>query len=173
MVDLTAIDCRLDVRLRTCRAVIECPRGVSGKFAYEPRIEAFELKRILPDGMVFPLDFGFIPQTLGEDGDPLDIMVFADQPTPVGVVLTVRLIGVIEAEQTDDGKTFRNDRLLAVAETSRLFSVLNRLDDLDPALSENLTRFWINYEAARGVDFKVLGIEDGAKAVASIIAATT
>jgi inorganic pyrophosphatase len=171
MVDLTAIDCRLDVQLRTCRAVIECPKGASGKFAYEPEIEAFELKRLLPDGMVFPLDFGFIPQTRGEDGDPLDIMVFADQPTPIGVVLGVRLIGVIEAEQTDDGKTYRNDRLLAVAETSRLFGALNRPDDLDPALLENLTRFWITYEAARGVGFRVLGVAGGDKAVAAVVAA--
>jgi inorganic pyrophosphatase len=173
MVDLTAIDCQLDTPLRICRAVIECPKGVSGKFTYEPQIEAFELKRLLPDGMVFPLDFGFIPQTLAEDGDPLDIMVFTDQPTPIGVVLAVRLIGIMEAEQTVDGRTYRNDRLLAVAETSRLFSTLKRPDDLDPALLENLTRFWINYQAARGVDFKVLDVGDGEKAVALVIAAKT
>jgi inorganic pyrophosphatase len=65
--------------------------------------------------MVFPYDFGFIPGTLGEDGDPLDIMVLMDEPTHVGCPVDIRLIGIIEADQTEDGKTETNDRLLGVA----------------------------------------------------------
>jgi inorganic pyrophosphatase len=70
----------------------------------------------MPKGSYFPYDFGFIPSTLGDDGDPLDVLVFMDDPAPVGCVLTIRLIGAIEAKQQEKGGDWeRNDRLLAVA----------------------------------------------------------
>ena len=67
---------------------------------------------LLPEGMMFPFDFGFLPSTLGEDGDPLDIMVLMDAPAHVGCLIEVRIIGIITAEQTEDGKTESNDRLI-------------------------------------------------------------
>src|SRR5438874_3853083 len=67
------------------------------------------------EGMMFPYDFGFIPSTLGEDGDPLDILVLMDAPAHVGCLIEVRIIGIIEAEQSEDGKTESNDRILGVA----------------------------------------------------------
>ena len=64
--------------------------------------------------MPFPYDFGFVPRTEAEDGDPLDVLIFMDQPAYPGVLLKCRLIGVIESEQTEkNGKTVRNDWLLA------------------------------------------------------------
>ncbi|CAN5326510.1 inorganic diphosphatase [soil metagenome] len=161
MTDLTRLDHRLDIKALTCRAMIETPKGQRGKLAYDPTSGAFELKRMLPDGMSFPLDFGFVPGTLGQDGDPLDILVLGDEPSPVGTLLTARLIGVIEAEQTEDGQTVRNDRLLAVAAVSRLFAKVTKVDDLDADFIKNLTAFWENYDALRGVQFKILAVRDG------------
>ena len=116
---------------------------------------------MLPDGMSFPLDFGFVPGTRGQDGDPLDILVLNDEPSPVGTSLTARLIGVILAEQTEGGETARNDRILAVAVVSHLFAKVTAIDDLDADFIKNLTAFWENYDALRGVQFKVLGLQDG------------
>ena len=161
MTDLTRLDHRLDSEALTCRVVIETPKGQRGKLAYDPVSGAFELKRMLPDGMSFPLDFGFVPGTEGEDGDPLDILVLNDEPSPVGTLLTARLVGVIEAEQTEDGKTVRNDRILAVAAVSHLFAKVTKVDDLDADFTKNLTAFWENYDALRGVQFKVLAVRDG------------
>jgi inorganic pyrophosphatase len=161
MTDLTRLDHRLDIKALTCRAMIETPKGQRGKLAYDPASGAFELKRMLPDGMSFPLDFGFVPGTRGQDGDPLDILVLGDEPSPVGTLLTARLIGVIEAEQTEDGQTVRNDRLLAVAAVSRLFAKVTKVDDLDADFIKNLTAFWENYDALRGVQFKILAVRDG------------
>ena len=161
MSDLTLLDHRLDAEALTCRVVIETPKGQRGKLAYDPVSGAFELKRMLPDGMSFPLDFGFVPGTEGEDGDPLDILVLNDEPSPVGTLLTARLVGVIEAEQTEDGKTVRNDRILAVAVVSHLFAKVTAIDDLDADFIKNLTAFWENYDALRDVQFKVLGLQDG------------
>lgn len=80
---------------------------------------------MLPEGMSFPLEFGFVPGTRGEDDHPLDILVLGDEPSAVGTLLTVRLIGVIEAEQTEDEqtedeRTVRNGRILAVAVPSQI-----------------------------------------------------
>jgi inorganic pyrophosphatase len=169
MTDFSRLDPRLDWAALTCRAIIETPKGGRGKMAYDPASGAFELKRLLPDGMSFPLDFGFVPGTLGQDGDPLDILVLNDEPSPVGTLLTARLIGVIKAEQTEDGDTLRNDRLLAVASVSHLFAKVASVDDLPGDFMTNLIQFWVNYDALRGVDFRVLGIDDG-QAAARLIA---
>src|ERR1700681_831510 len=96
-------------------AVIETPKGSPNKYDYDPTCAAFRLVGVLPEGSAFPYDFGFIPSTLGEDGDPLDVLVFMDAPAHVGCLIEVRLIGIITAEQMEDGKTESNDRLLGVA----------------------------------------------------------
>src|SRR6202451_2225946 len=115
MADLTALPNELDVKKCTCRAIIEPPKNRRNKFDYDPESNLFRLGGLLPEGMMFPFDFGFIPSTLGQDGDPLDVMVLMDEPAHVGCLLDVRIIGVVEAEQTEDGKTETNCRLLAVA----------------------------------------------------------
>src|SRR3978361_924603 len=120
MADLSKLPTQLDPKKRTCRAIIETPKGCRNKFNYDPDSGLFMLGGLLPDGMMFPFDFGFIPSTLGEDGDPLDVLVLLDSSVAVGCVLTVRLIGVIEAEQRErNGECVRNDRLLAVATRAR------------------------------------------------------
>src|SRR6202012_5696238 len=102
--------------------IIEKPKGSRNKYAYDPEERIFELTRVLPAGMEFPYDFGFVPSTIGGDGDPIDVLVLMDEPAFPGCVLLVRLLGVMKAEQTEHGKTNRNDRLIAVAETSQLFA---------------------------------------------------
>src|SRR5215813_5255093 len=99
MSDLTTLPHQLDEKTRVCRAIIETPKGFRNKFDYDPDSNLFQLAGLLPEGMMFPFDFGFIPSTLGEDGDPLDIMVLMDAPAHVGCLLDVRIIGVIMAEQ--------------------------------------------------------------------------
>jgi inorganic pyrophosphatase len=87
--------------------VIETPKGSPNKFAFEPRFGTFVLKGVLPAGAVFPFDFGFVPSTRAEDGDPVDVLVLMDAPAFPGCVVPSRLVGVIEAEQTEGGKTER------------------------------------------------------------------
>jgi inorganic pyrophosphatase len=110
MNDLTRLPHRLDDE-GTCRAIIETPRGSRSKYDYDPDTGLFALAGVLPGGMAFPHAFGFIPSTKGEDGDPIDVLVLADDDIPLGTLVTAAF--VIEAEQTEDGKTLRNDRLIA------------------------------------------------------------
>ena len=96
--------------------VIETPRGSSQKYDYDPESKFFRLKKILPGGMVFPYDFGFIPDTKGEDGDPLDILIISEFNSFPGCIITCRIIGGIKATQLERDKKepVRNDRFMAV-----------------------------------------------------------
>ena len=106
--------------------------------------------------MVFPHAFGFVPRTQAADGDPEDILILMDEPTFVGCVVKTRLIGVMEADQTEDGKTERNDRLIAVAAQSRDYSEVKSLDDLNANMLREIEQFFITYNKEKGKKFKVL-----------------
>ena len=100
------------------RVVIETPKGSRNKFAFNPDEHIFELKKVLPAGMAFPYDFGFVPSTRADDGDPIDVLVLMDEPAFPGCVLECRPIGVIEGEQGDKKDKVRNDRVVAVQKDS-------------------------------------------------------
>jgi inorganic pyrophosphatase len=137
--------------------VIEATRGTRNKMKYEPRWNAFVLDGVLPLGLSYPYDFGFVPSTLAEDGDPLDVLVLSDEPIATGSIVPCRLIGVLEAEQQDAGsRATRNDRLLAVAKESRRYERCRSLDDLLPSVLAELEGFFIAQNAQRKGRFKVL-----------------
>src|SRR4051812_34905960 len=106
--------------------IIETPKGSAFKYTYEPEKHLFKLSKVLPAGMTFPFDFGFIPDTKGEDGDPLDIIVIAEFETFSGCMMDWHGNGGIKAEQTEhDGNTMRNDRFIGVPVVSQLFADIN------------------------------------------------
>ena len=93
--------------------VVETPRGSRAKFAYDPKLETFALTKSLLTGLTYPHDWGFVPSTKADDGDPLDIMVIHDAATFPGLVITCRVIGILQIEQKSKSKSERNDRLFA------------------------------------------------------------
>jgi inorganic pyrophosphatase len=137
--------------------VIDTPKGSRNKYSWSEKWGLFEMTGVLPAGAVFPFDFGFIPQTRGGDGDPLDVLVLMDDPGTVGCLVRTRLIGVIEAEQTEEGKTSRNDRLIGVAVKSRTDSDYKTLDDLSEKLVDEIEHFFVSYNLAKGKKFAPLG----------------
>ena len=154
--------------------VIETPKGSRNKYTYDEKTGLFKLGGVLPSGASFPFDFGFVPSTLGGDGDPLDVLVLMDEPAFPGCLVYVRLVGVVEAEQTErDGETERNDRLIGVAAESRLQRHVRALGSLSPDLLEEIEHFFISYNQAKGKEFKPIGrfgpqkalklVEEGAK----------
>lgn len=137
------------------RIVIETPKGSRNKYDYDPECDCMELATVLPEGMSFPYDFGFIPSTLGEDGDPLDVLILMDAPVVPGCVVNARLIGAIEAMQKEkDGNWTRNDRLLAVATHAQTHQAIETLDDLRPHLLEEIKGFFEEYNRMRSRKFK-------------------
>jgi len=141
----------------TLLVVVDTPKGSRNKFAYDEELGVFTLGGVLPAGAVFPYDFGYVPRTRGGDGDPVDVLLLMDEPAFVGCVVPARLIGVIEAEQTEHGETTRNDRLLAVAENSRNHRDVRTLGDLHGNLVEEIEHFFVSYNEAKGKRFAPLG----------------
>lgn len=147
-----------DLESGDLHVVIDTPKGSRNKSGWNEELELFELKGVLPAGAVFPCDFGFIPNTRGEDGDALDVLILMDEPAFAGCLVHLRLLGVIEAEQTEkDGKVERNDRLIAVASTSRTHAHLQSLNDISVKIVDEIEHFFVSYNAAKGKKFKPLG----------------
>ena len=138
------------------QAVIELPQGTRNKLKYEPETGSFRVTQSLPAGSNFPFDFGFVPSTRCADGDPLDILVLMDAPAFPGTVVDVRVLGVIEAEQTEDGETIRNDRLIAIADGSTERGDPHRLSDLPKSLLDQVEAFFVSYNELRGREFRAL-----------------
>ena len=165
MPDLTTLPNGLDAKSGTCLAIIETPKGSRNKFSYDPETGLFKLGGLLPEGMLFPFDFGFVPSTLGDDGDPLDVMVLMDAPAHVGCQLDIRIVGVIAAKQTERGKTVRNDRLLGVAVHSYQHENIDTIDDVSKTLLSQVEEFFISYNRQRGKQFKVTATSGPKKAL--------
>ncbi|HEX4578160.1 MAG TPA: inorganic diphosphatase [Edaphobacter sp.] len=146
------------------QVIVETPKGSRNKFSFDPEQEIFALKKVLPEGMVFPYDFGFLPKTMAEDGDPIDVLLLMDEPAFPGVLVPSRLIGVIEGEQVDGKKRIRNDRLVAVAETNHMYENIRNLKDLPKNFLRELEEFFVNYHRLQGKEYKLLGCEDVATA---------
>ena len=139
------------------QVIIETPRLSRNKFAFDPIQHIFALKKVLPAGMAFPYDFGFLPRTIAGDGDPIDVLVLMDEPAFPGVLVRSRLIGVIEGEQIDGKKCIRNDRLLAVADANHQYANIKRPDDLPKQFLKELEEFFVNYHRLEGKQYKLLG----------------
>lgn len=148
----------------TFQMVIETPKGSRNKWSFDAEQKIFCLKKVLPAGMAFPYDFGFVPQTLAPDGDPIDVLLLMDEPGFCGAVVPVRLIGVIEGEQVEGKKKNRNDRLLAVAQAGQLYANVQSWEDLPKRFINELEQFFVNYHRLEGKEYKLLGCKDAQKA---------
>ncbi|HVH85170.1 MAG TPA: inorganic diphosphatase [Terriglobales bacterium] len=138
------------------QVIIETPKGSRNKYAFDPEQRTFKLKKVLPEGMSFPHDFGFIPSTEASDGDPIDVLLLMDQPAFPGCLVDARLIGVIEAEQREEKELKRNDRLIAVCNASHTHNDVRSVRDLNPSLLREIEQFFVNYNATNGKKFKIL-----------------
>ena len=148
------------------QTVIETPKGSRNKFDFDAESGLFKLGGAMPSGVIFPFDFGFVPSTLGEDGDPLDVLLLMDAPAFAGCLVGARLVGVIEASQTErDGNTVRNDRLIAVAQHSRNHEENQNLEDLNAARLDEIEYFFQSYNTFKGKTFEVLARSDGERAL--------
>ena len=141
----------------TAQIVVETPRGSRNKYKLDPSTGRIKLSKVMPEGMVFPYDFGFFPGTAAQDGDPLDALVLGDEPTFPGCQIDCRLAGVLLGEQKEKGKTNRNDRILAVAEASVLYSEIRDSRELPAAVLKQIEDFFVNYQKVRQIEFRVLG----------------
>jgi inorganic pyrophosphatase len=143
MTDLAAIPAR-DAQ-GAVRVVVESPQGSTVKLKYEPALGVMGLSRPLPLGLAYPYDWGFVPGTKAQDGDPLDALIYWDVQSFPGVVVPCRAIAVVRLEQ--DSKTngrVRNDRVLAVPVKHSRGDLLTSPDDLPARVKDEIAQFFLS-----------------------------
>jgi inorganic pyrophosphatase len=140
------------------QVVVESPRGAAIKLKYEPRLAVFSVARALPLGLTYPFDWGFVPGTLGEDGDPLDALVVHDAGTYPGVVLPCKVLGVVELSQRgDSGRRERNDRIIAMPVWHDRLGEFERATDLPSRLRGEIEQFFLDTTFFTGKKPKLVG----------------
>jgi len=169
MTNLLTLDHHLNPTSATCRAIVETPQSSRSKFDYDEETGLFRLAAVLPAGMAFPLSFGFVPGTKAEYGDPVDILVLSDEVLASGTLVEVRLLGAIDAEQTEEGKTVRNDRLIGKIAKSHTWGDIQEVAQLGRAFADDLARFFETYNALRNRSFCMKALA-GRDAACSLIA---
>ena len=138
--------------------VVETSKGMRTKLKYDEKEGIFRAEKTLPLGLVFPFDFGFLPATLGGDGDPLDVLVLSEGGIPFGCVVLGELVGVLECEQTQEGETQRNDRLIAVPIDAKSHEPMQPSIELDGKLNQAISEFFVKYNELQGKKFRTLGM---------------
>jgi inorganic pyrophosphatase len=137
-------------------AVIEIPLGNKNKYEYDKKLNVFRLDRNLYSPVHYPGDYGFIPQTLSEDGDPLDVLVLVDEPTFTGCLVEVRPIGLLE--MIDSGK--KDEKVLAVAQHNPRYAEMKDYSDVWSHMLLEISHFFATYKDLEGKRAIVSGWKD-------------
>ncbi len=145
-----------DPESKCLNVIVETPKGSRLKYAYDQKSGFLIVTKALPEGMVFPFNFGFIPKTLGDDGDPLDVLILNEEPVIAGCLLRVRPIAIVEARQTEKGEAVRNDRIIGQALSKETPLELQTLELKKETVSQ-IEFFFKAYNQLYGKKFKVLG----------------
>jgi inorganic pyrophosphatase len=153
------------------QAIVEVPRGSELKLTYEAELGLFLWSRALPLGVRFPFDFGFLPQTLAEDGDPMDVVIYADLTSVPGVLVRGRAIGALRVtQQRDGGPVKRNDRLIVVPSNAHRSDELTEVSQLPERVRAELEAFFHASLVLTGKQIRLEGWA-GASETAALVAA--
>jgi inorganic pyrophosphatase len=170
MIPLEQLPHEVDRSKFTCQAIVEAPAGSRVKVYYDPISHRFRVGKFLPLGMVFPLDFAFVPSTLAGDGDPFDLLILPEASLPVGSIVNVRILGILEAEQNKLNKRpRRNDRVIARLVESRLFAKVQHIDQLGQMFIDEISTFFSTYKRLRGQTYNVIAVGGPDRAVDLIL----
>lgn len=141
------------------QVIIETPKGSRNKYAFDVEQRVFALKKVLPAGMEFPYDFGFVPSTKAEDGDPTDVLVLMDEPAFPGCLLKCRIIGIIEGQQGGKKKGERNDRIIVIEEANHSYAHVRHVKELGKKFVKELEEFFVNYHSLDGEKYRILDVK--------------
>ncbi len=141
-------------------AVIEIPLEGISKYEYDKELHVFRLDRNLFSPVHYPGDYGFIPSTLGDDGDPLDVLVLVDTPSFPGCVQEVRPIGVLEMIDQGQG----DEKILCVGEGNPRYNDVKDYSQIYPHILKEITHFFSIYKDLEGKSVEVRGWKDAGHA---------
>lgn len=148
-------------------AVIEIPTNERNKYELDKELGIYRLDRVLHSAVHYPGDYGFLPRTLGEDGDPLDVMVMMKIPVFTGCLVDCRPVGVFKLIDRGDG----DEKILAVASGDPYAAKIRDLDDVAPHTLREIEHFFQVYKNLEGIPTQSQGFADAAAARALIVAA--
>lgn len=154
--------------------IVETPRGTRNKYKYDEKYGVFKLDKILAAGHVFPFDFGYIPSTLAQDGDPVDVVLLHEEGTFTGCLVPSHVIGALTMEQKEkDGKVERNDRIIAIPAAALQHDQLTSIEQISDHYLQEIEHFFVSYNSMQGKQVIPIGrissqkaqdlIEDGIK----------
>jgi len=135
------------------RVVIEIPKNSTNKYEYDGKLGVFRLDRALYSPMHYPGDYGFIPGTLAEDGDPLDIIVMVDEPSFTGCLMEARPVGVLEMVDTREN----DQKILAVPNRNPRFDSIHTIDQVFPHTLKEIEYFFSIYKELQGAKTEMRG----------------
>ena len=148
--------------------VIETPRDIRHKYAFEPALGVFKLKQTIAEGLEWPYDYGFVPATRADDGDPVDALFLCDEPTFTGCLVEARLLGLIRIDKNGE----ENDRLVTCAKRvtglAQSTDGYQDIDDLPKESIDSLCRFLVEYSVDEGNTLKFKGVEARKKALDAV-----
>jgi len=128
------------------RMIVEIPKNSSNKYEYDGKLGVFRLDRALYSPMHYPGDYGFIPGTLAEDGDPLDVLVLVDEPSFPGVLISVRPVGMLEMVDQNEP----DQKILAVPNRNPRFDQIHTIDQVFPHNLREIEHFFTIYKELEG-----------------------
>jgi inorganic pyrophosphatase len=135
------------------RAIIEIPRNSSNKYEYDGELGMFKLDRALYSPMHYPGDYGFVPGTLAEDGDPLDVLTLVDEPSFTGCLIEVRPVGILYMEDQKES----DQKLLAVPNHNPRFDSIHTMDQVFPHVRREIEHFFSIYKELQGANTTMKG----------------
>lgn len=138
---------------RVVRMIVEIPKNSSNKYEYDHEMGVFRLDRALYSPMHYPGEYGFIPGTLSEDGDPLDVLTLADEPSYPGVLIVARPVGVLEMVDQDE----LDQKILAVPDHNPRFDQMRVIEDVFPHIRREIEHFFTIYKELEGKRTEVRG----------------
>ncbi|NWJ97866.1 MAG: inorganic diphosphatase [Chloroflexi bacterium] len=150
----------MTVKRTNIEVFIEIPRGSRNKYEYDKERQIFKLDRVLYSSVHYPTDYGFIPDSLSLDGDPLDALVIVDNPTFSGCVVDGRPIGVLD--MTDEQG--HDEKILMVPTHDPRYRHINKLEDIGPHWLREIENFFATYKALEDKWTELVGWEDETRA---------
>ncbi len=141
---------------KVVNVVVEIPTGSSNKYEFDPDLNVFRLDRVLYSPVHYPADYGFIPNTLAQDGDPLDVLVLISRHTFPGCLLEARPLGVLEMR---DNKGI-DEKVLAVANSDPRYQNFRKLENVEPHVLKEIEHFFTVYKSLEGLESTTFGWSD-------------
>lgn len=155
-------------RSNVVNIVIEVSKGGRIKLKYDESNGIFRAEKALPVGLTFPFDFGFIPSTMGGDGDPIDALLLSEAGLPWGTVALGKVIGILKCEQTEKGRKECNDRVIAVPLDAKSGEPFQPAVELDSKLKTAIAEFFVKYNELQRKKLRVIGFAGASSAIAAV-----